>query len=122
MKFSLPLLLLWREVTIGTGNAHYHSSSGGSGGFSGGSSTDGLSRLRMAVYALVFSDHIARTLRDYVLVPSGVMQLLPSWLISTMHLKQSQDSGGGGGGGGRGMSQMSPSLQRFLLSIGPGRV
>ena len=116
MKFSLPLLLLWREVTIGAaGSSHYHSSSGGSGG---GGSTDELSRIRMAVYALVFSDHIARTLRDYLIVPSGVMQLLPSWLISTMNLKQSQDNGGGGGG--RGVAQMSPSLQRFLLSIGPG--
>ena len=106
-------------------HSHYHSSSGGSGGFSGGGgfsgvdSTDGLSRIRMAVYALVFSDHIARTLSDYVIVPSGAMQLLPPWVISTMHLKQNQD---GGGGGGRGVSQMSPSLQRFLLSLGPGSV
>ena len=51
LKFSLPLLLLWREVSVGSGDA----SSGGVG--NGG---DGLSRTRMAVYALVFSDHIAR--------------------------------------------------------------
>ena len=82
----------------------------GGGGIGGGSS--GLSRTRMAVYSLVFSDHVARTLREYATLPPGLTQLLPPWLVSTLHLKHS-------GGGGGGVSQMSPSLQRFLLSLGP---